>query len=288
MYQTTAPVADRPATRHGLGIAGFAQRRFGAGSHRVDDEFSVRHFTDLTESYGVTYRPDIAARSAGNTFTAMATELLATLSPLPDTIGLALVAHMTPDVDCRFAAATYLSEVLPGGPLSFAVSDSGRCTPFAALRLAGDYAARQGYRHALVLLLDQATLPYVTAAAPEDDPVGDAGVALLLGRSTGVGDGGCAVRHVAGVAENDIAAALRHELTSLPVPVTVLAGPGIDPQRHLSPRDSRVERVPAGYPCTGLLGALAALPAQDGPVLLVDHDGATGDLGLFMAHGSLP
>jgi hypothetical protein len=292
VYRTPAPVAERPAgTRPSLGVTAFAHRRFGEGTHRIDDDFSIRHFTDLTDGYGVTYRPDIAERSGGNSFTSMATELLGALAPLPGPVGLAVVGHTTPDVDCRYAAATYLSEVLPGGPLCFAVSDSGRCTPFATLRLAGDYADRHGHEYVLVLLADQATLPYETGAPPENDPVGDAAVALLLGRGDPAGDaGGHIVRHVAGVAETDLASVLRQQCASLPVPVTVLAGPGVDPERHLPPRGARIERVPAGYPCTGLLGALAELPAdgRDGPVLLVDHDAATGDLGLLMITGGLP
>ena len=275
MYQTAAPVLDRTAGTGRLSVARVLHRRFGEGTHRIDDEFSTRHFTDLTAGYGVTFRQDIAARAAGNTFTAMATDLLSDLDCA--SVGLALVAHVTPDVDCRLAAATYLSEALPDGPLVFAVSESGRCTPFAALRLARDYAARQGYRQALVFAFDQATLPYVTAAPPANDPVGDAAVAVLLSE-----DGAdCTIRQAAGV--TDVAAAVAAELATLPVPTRVLAGPGIEPDRDLPTGLGPVERVPVGYPCTGLFGALA--DTAGGTVLLVDHDGTTGDLGLCVVNG---
>lgn len=281
MYQAAAPVVDRAAGTQRLSIGRVLHRRFGPGTHRIDDEFSVRHFTDLTAGYDVTFRQDIAEQAEGNTFTAMATELLTELAPGP--VGVALVAHATPDVDCRLAAATYLSEALPDGPLVFAISESGRCTPFAALRLAGDYATRHGYQRVLVFALDQATLPYVTAAPPENDPVGDAGVVVLLGPP----DEGCeyTVRYVAGVAEADVPAAVRRELLTLPAPVRVLAGPGIEPDRDLPAGVGPVERVPAGYPCTGLLGALA--DHANGIVLLVDHDHTTGDLVLCVV-GGLP
>lgn len=277
MYQAAAPTLERtPGTRR-LSVARVLHRRFGEGTHRIDDEFSTRHFTDLTAGYGVTFRQDIANRAAANTFTAMATDLLGELDPGP--VGLALVAHVTPDVDCRLAAATYLAEILPDGPLVFAVSESGRGTPFAALRLAGDYAARHGYDRALVFAMDQATLPYVTAMPPENEPAGDAAVAVLL--STDGAD--CTVRHVTGV--TDVAAAVRHELGTLPAPTRVLAGPGIEPDRDLPAGLGPVERVPAGYPCTGLFGALAGHGC--GTVLLVDHDRTTGDLGLCVV-GALP
>lgn len=275
MYQAAAPVAERVAGTRRLSVARVLHRRYGAGTHRIDDEFSTRHFTDLTAGYGVPFRQDVADRAAANTFTAMAADLLAELDCGP--VGLALVAHVTPDVDCRLAAATYLAEVLPDGPLVFAVSESGRCTPFAALRLAGDYAARHGYRRALVFAMDQATLPYDT----DPRPAGDAAVAVLLG------DDGAdhTVRHVAGV--TDVAAAVGQELATLPVPTRVLAGPGIEPDRDLPAGLGPVERVPAGYPCTGLFGALVDEQHADGTVLLVDHDAVTGDLGVCVV-GGLP
>ncbi|HVV20312.1 MAG TPA: hypothetical protein VHF06_12810 [Pseudonocardiaceae bacterium] len=282
MYRTPAPVLERTEAPS-LSIARVLHRRFGPGGHRLDDEFSTRHFTDLTASYGVPFRPDIAAAAAGNTFTSMATELMAELEP--GSAELALVAHATPDVDCRLAAATYLSEVLPGGPLVFAISESGRCTPFAALRLAGDYAARHNYQRVLVFAFDQATLPYEKTAVPAaNDPVGDAGAVILLGPP---GEGAdYTVRHVAGVTgDGAVGAAVRRELASLPRPVRVLAGPGVEPDQDLPAGVGPVERVPAGYPCTGLLGALG--DHANGTALLVDHDRTTGDLALCVV-GGLP
>lgn len=268
MYRTTAAALARRAPACALGLAGVA-RAGSAGDRRVDDDFSTRHFTDLTAGYGLAFRPELAQAGPGTTFTALTRALHERLEPLAGPVELAVVAHATPDLDCRLAAATYLSEALEGGPLAFSVSEVGACAPFAALRLASDYAARHGYRRALVVLADQATLPYDVA----ERPAGDAGVALLLEE----GGAPLAVAHEAGVGVADLPAALEAVLAEL-LPdgerVAVVAGAGIDPE--LVRRGGTVRSARAGFPCTGLWDGLAD---SVGRVLLVEHDAATGDLG---------
>lgn len=274
MYQTASPVPEktrRPGlVESPLGLARVVHRRFDGGDRRIDDEFSLRHFADLTRGYGVAYREDVLRSGPGTTFTAMAQELHRAVEP--GAVDLALVAHSTPDLDCRLSAATFLSEALPEGPLVFAMSDSGSCTPFAALRLAGDFARRHAYRRVLVLVLDQATLPYDV----DQDLAGDAGVALLL--DTGSGDP-LTIGHEAGVREADLPSALDAGLGSLIGPdelVTVIAGAGVDPSliRHSGP----VLAAGQGYPCTSGWALLAA--HGEGRVVLVEYDRSTGDFGL--------
>ncbi|WP_433273333.1 hypothetical protein ACQPZF_18765 [Actinosynnema sp. CS-041913] len=266
MYRTTAPAVRSGAPASTLGLARVV-RAAGVPDRRLDDEFSLRHFTDLTAGHDVALRPDLL--TGGTTFTALTRALHARLEPL-DAVPLAIIAHATPDLDCRLAASTYLSEALPNSPLSFSVSDVGTCAPFAAIRLARDYAARHGYRRALVVIADQATLPYDVA----DRPAGDAGVALLLE----AGATPLSLVHRAGVAERDLPAALASALDSLipdGSPVEVVAGAGIDPDlvRHRG----AVRTARAGYPCTALWDGLAD---SLGRVVLVDHDPVTGDLGV--------
>jgi len=275
MYQTASPVPEK-TRRPGfvvspLGLARVVHREFHGGDRLIDDDFSLRHFADLTRGYGVECREDVLRRGPGNTFTAMAQELCRAIEP--GAVDLALVAHSTPDLDCRLSAATFLSEALPDGPLVFALSDSGNCTPFAALRLAGDFARRHSYRRALVLVLDQATLPYDV----DERPAGDVGVALLLEH----GDGGdpLTIGHEAGVREADLPSALDAGLGTLiepDEPVTVIAGAGVDPAliRHSGP----VLAADPGYPCTAGWSLLAA--HGGGRAVLVEYDRTTGDFGL--------
>ncbi|QQQ79072.1 hypothetical protein IOD16_11950 [Saccharothrix sp. 6-C] len=271
MYRTTAPTLSRPAGARTLGLARVVRTRV-APDRSLADEFSLRHFTDLTSGYGVALRPEALA-SPGTTFTALTRSLHAGLEPLGP-VELAIVAHATPDLDCRMAAATYLAEAVPGAPLSFSVSDVGRCAPFAALRIAADYAARHGFSRALVVIADQATLPYELGDEAGDRPVGDAGVALLLEP----GGAPLSMVHTPGVSVADLPDAVAAGMASLVgpgVPVAVVAGAGVDPElvRH----GGTVRSAPAGYPCTALWEGLAD---SLGRVVLVEHDVATGDLGM--------
>jgi len=280
MYRTAEHVTGKAAASPGfpLELARIAHRRFAGGTQRIDDPFSVRHFSDLTGGHGVTYRRDIAERAAGNSFTTMAMDLLDSVILDGDPIELAVVAHVTPDIDCRLAATTYLSHVLPGCALAFAVSDCGMATPYTALRLAGAYARRHDYRRALVLLVDQATLPYDVPGGTA--PAGDAAIGILLARG---GPTGIGLQQLAGVRPAAVPTAVDGLLDAVAgpdEPIAVIAGAGIDPDRDLPERCEAVWCAPAGYPCTATWEGLARHigACAGGRVVLVDYDRTTGDL----------
>ncbi|MGW6971169.1 hypothetical protein [Streptomyces sp. NPDC054952] len=256
---------------------------FPTGSGRIDDAFSARHFSDLAGEYGRAYRPELAPAGAGNTFAAMARSLVESAGLDRWPVGVAIAAHATPDLDCRYAAATYLSEAWPDGPLSFGVSEQGTATPFAALRLAGAYARRHGLRKALVLVLDQATMPYATGA----ELGGDAGVALLLSADP-VAGGRPLVRHTPGVAVEDLRALLAGQLAPFGPDTAVVAGPGIDPGRDLPAGLGEVRETGKGFPCTALWAAYAAGAPAGRPLALVDHDPVSGDLGVCVTGSQEP
>ncbi|MEV0677489.1 hypothetical protein AB0I60_13305 [Actinosynnema sp. NPDC050436] len=270
MYRTTAPVLRPGAPAATLGLARVV-RAVGVPDGRLDDEFSLRHFTDLTAGHAVAVRPDLL--TSGTTFTALTRALHERLEPLAGPVDVAIIAHATPDLDCRLAAATYLSEALPDGPLSFSVSDVGACAPFAAIRLARDYAARHGYRRALVVVADQATLPYDVA----DRPAGDAGVALLLE----AGATPLTLAHRTGVTGRDLPGALASALAGVDERTPVVVGAGVDPALVATGGPVRTAR--AGYPCTALWDGLADSLE---PVVLVEHDPVTGDLGVASVGGT--
>ncbi|MFE1413597.1 hypothetical protein ACFW6F_22780 [Streptomyces sp. NPDC058746] len=295
MYKTPAPPVGAPAPRAAdrapdapldpgadalpLWLERVVHREFPAGSGRIDDAFSARHFTDVAGAYGRDYRPDLAPSGAGNTFAAMSRALVESAGLDREPVGVAIAAHATPDLDCRYAAATYLSEAWPHGPLSFGVSEQGTAAPFAALRLAAAYVKRGGLRKALVLVLDQATLPYETGAGLG----GDAGAALLLSAQPVAGAARPLVRHTPGVAVEDVRSLLAGQLAPFGPDVLVAAGPGIDPGRDLPAGTGAVRETGKGFPCTALWAAHAAHvagPDAGRPLVLVDHDPVSGDLGV--------
>lgn len=265
MYRTAT--VNTELTVVPLGLSRIVHRSYPSGTTPVSSDDVVRHLSDLCAGYDVPY---VASSALGNTFTAMATDLVASIDTPVD---LVIVAHDTPDLDHRLAATTYLSEALPTSALQFTVSEGGSCTPYTALRLANGYASRHDYQRVLVLLLDQATLPYPTGMPLS----GDAGVALLLDRSSA---NGLSFRQISGVSLASVPAVLAD---LLPSPVQVIAGPGINPGRDLPSHVSVVWHAPAGAPCTATWAGLASHAGS--PVALVDYEPRTGELGVCAVGG---
>ncbi|GAA1930402.1 hypothetical protein GCM10009716_42320 [Streptomyces sodiiphilus] len=270
-----------------LGLSVLIHRRFPQGTHRIDDAFSLNHFADLTALHGSTHRPELAR--TGNTFARMARDLLADLPTAQPQ--LAVVAHTTPDLDCRLAAVTALAELIPRQPQVFAISDCGTAALFTALRIAADYTRRYDYRSVAVFVLDQATLPYETGSPLS----GDAGSALLFT------DHNAADRvrlyRLPAVARPRVPTAVRCLLDEAGCgqgadggrPLPLITGPGIDPGAHLPGYTGRIMRAVPGYPAGGTLAALAAaaeLRGGDGRVAVLDREPVTGDLGLCLIERS--
>ncbi|MFJ8860118.1 hypothetical protein ACIRD8_16975 [Streptomyces sp. NPDC102451] len=276
MYRTAASPGGAPPAS-ALRLTRAVHQVFPRGDIRIDDAFSARHFSDVTGAYGREYRPGLVGGGVGNDFALMARQLVERLDVAGEEVGVAVVAHATPDLDCRRAAATYLSDAWPHGPLAFGVGEQGGITPFGALGLAGAYAHRHGMRHVLVLVLDQASLPYDTGT----ELAGDAGVALLLSADDGPGPRPDA-RVFPGVGTEDVRGELARRLA--PVleagPVTLVAGPGIEPARDLPEGAAAVRTVAKGFPCAALWSELATADLSRERLVLIDRDPVTGDLGV--------
>ncbi|MEV6824036.1 hypothetical protein [Amycolatopsis sp. NPDC051102] len=255
MYRAAAPVLSAtppPGLQpFPLRLATAIRREFGPGDREIDVPELHHYFADLSRGHEIGFRPSRVTRARGNTFLAMARDLLAgQLSSEP--IDLAIVAHAAPEFDPRLSAPVNLTAVLPGGPLVFAVSGQGGLAPFSALRIAASYVQRHGYRRVLVLIMDQGVTPYDT---PER--IGDAATALLFepGGDRAIRVGvlpGVAPAAVAGFRQPGTAAIVGRELDR----TGAWPGAGV---------------APPEYPCTGLWAPLAGGPA-DGPLLLADYD----------------
>lgn len=92
-------------------------------------------------------------------------------------VDLVVVVDATPDCRHQSLPACLLSYLMGTDPLIVGITDQGPTAPFTALRVAYDRVRSGSAGKALVLVLEQSTLP------PEDDspaPVGDTAVALLL------------------------------------------------------------------------------------------------------------
>jgi hypothetical protein len=96
---------------------------------------------------------------------------------------LIIVTHALPDVHPFTTVASHLNMVVGGGTAkSFSISEQGLAAPFTALRVAASFQRSGRCEEALVVVLEQATLP---ESVPFADSLVDSGVMLVLGSSEG-------------------------------------------------------------------------------------------------------
>jgi hypothetical protein len=194
MYRTAPPDTSRTNGALPLRLRRLVHRRFAVGGGWTDDPELHRYYADLASLHGVGYRGEVLRRGAGNTFVGMAGPMLAGV----DRVDVLIVAHATPDLDPRVSAGSGAAHRFAGEPLVFTVMDQACSAAFTAIRLAGEYVRRHSYRRALVLVLDQSTLPYESS----EELGGDAAVALHFDFDP---DGRVRSGRVPGVAPEEVA-----------------------------------------------------------------------------------
>ncbi|QKW22942.1 2-hydroxy-acid oxidase [Kitasatospora sp. NA04385] len=243
-----------------------------------------RYLTDLLHPYGLELAPGApapgAAEPGGRCYGEMAEALIRAAVPEGEAVDLLVLAHAVPDITPGRATTTWLSHVCPGTPMALAVSDQGAASAFTALRLVDAYARSGGLRRALLLVVEQDSLPY-DPGVPVVVPAGSRGVALLFGDRL-PRERTAAVSRVATrvLADGSPAAALAAEL----------AGPGDAPARKAAtgilgttaaaaaahPWPPGLRFADAGQPATGvwwdLAGELAEPSTGPRTVVLADYD----------------
>jgi 4-hydroxymandelate oxidase len=245
-----------------------AERMEFAGSARVaaDPEHRAglrRYLSDMVRPYGAALSEESLASGAGHSYGEMAAALIGATVPRDQPVDLLVLAFAVPDIRPGRATATYLSQVCPGRPLAFAISDQGGATAFTGLRLIREYARDGRYRRALLLVVEQSTLHYepVTPAAV---PARHRGVALLCDGSGGAAP--IAVRQHTNVDPAQVDRLLTTELARAPgrAAMTVILGGGLTTAEPLVALGRQVHRAPPEQPYTGIWWELAG--ALSGPV----------------------
>ena len=171
--------------------------------------------------------------------------------------------------------AAYLSHVTPGAPMAFAICDQGSAAAFSGLRIAREYASSAGIRRALLIVVEQAALPY---DCPVPLPAQHRGVAMLYGdraappvrvagirQHPGVPPGGVAGLAAAGLAE----LAAGHSQVGLVLSAALAAV-------WTAPAAGRVRVMPPGQPSTavwwGLIDELAGDAGRPDLLVAGDYD----------------
>ena len=209
----------------------------------------------------------------GHSYGEMAEALIGPLVPADEPVGLLVLAFSIHDLRPGRQTAAYLSHLTPGAPMAFAICDQGSAAAFSGLRVAREYASSAGIRRALLIVVEQADLPY---ECPAEVPARHQGVAMLYDDRAGPAPRVAGVRQhpdvppgaVAGRAAADLAElAVGHREVGLVLSDALAAA-------WTAPAAGRVRVMPPGQPSTGVWwGLLDELPGGAGhPGLLVAGD----------------
>ena len=234
------------------------------------------YLRDLLSSHGLGPAA-VDPAAGGQSYGAMAEALIELAVSEREPVDLLVLAYAIPDISPGHSITAQLSRHCPGAPLAFAVSDQGTAASFTGLRLAQQYARDAGLRRALLLVLEQALLPY-DPGVPATTPDGHAGVALVVGDDTSASAGervrlGSIVTR-AGLPDE----ALPREIDALcsgTQPVTLILSSALADRVEV-PDVDRVRTAPAGQPFTGVwwevADELSLADAAPRRIVLGDYD----------------
>ena len=200
-----APSSAAPlpgAERAGLRLVSAERRTFSGPARFLADPANraavSTYLSDLTRPYPAVSDapPVLVAPEQGHSYGEMAEELIGALVPAGQPVGLLVLAFSVHDVQPGRATATYLSHICPGDPMAFAICDQGSAAAFSALRIARDYPAPDGCLRSLVIVVEQAALPYQVVGSAL--PAQHRGVAMLFENGPGPAAAGAAGGGTAG------------------------------------------------------------------------------------------
>ncbi len=237
----------------------------------------AEYLTDMAGAYAREVPADLFGEppspELGHSYGEMAEALIASAVSPDEPVDLLILAFSVHDLRPGRQTAAYLSHLTPGAPTAFAVCDQGSAAAFTGLRLARAYAASAPVRRTLLIVVEQAALPY---SCPAPLPSRHQGVAMLYGdcaapraRVVGVRQrAGVAPGHVADRAAADLAdLASGHHDVGLVLSDTLAA-------EWTSPAAQSARVMPPGQPSTGVWwGLMDELAGKAGrPDLLVAAD----------------
>ena len=288
----TASPPTGPPVRRDLPLVRATRRAFTGPARFLSDPGNrartAEYLTDMVGAYGGQVPADRfgerPSAELGQSYGEMAEELIGSVVSADEPVDLLVLAFGVHDLWPSRQTAAYLSDVTPGAPMAFAVCDQGSAAAFSALRIAREYAASAGVRRSLLIVVEQAALPY---ECPIPLPLQHQGVAMLYGDSarprTAVAGASArrapvniGVRQHADVPSGDVAGLAAADLSELAAgrgDVALVLSDGLgavwDPAAK-----GRVRVVAPGQPFTGVWSALLDELTEDAgrPDLVVAAD----------------
>ncbi len=241
----TARPPDGPATAPDLPLIAAQREVFTGPSLFLADAGNrarvAEYLTDMARPYDVQVG-SLAAERLGHSYGEMAEPLIAALVPPEESVDLLILAFSVHDGRPGRPTAAYLSHVTPGSPMAFAICDQGSAAAFSGLRIAREYVRTAGVRRALLIIVEQAALPYDGGARV---PSQHQGIAMLYGARAGAGAGADPLARVTGSCQH----------------------PGVPPDQVADLAAAGLAKLTVGHRQVALVqgGSLAAVWPEPGP-----------------------
>jgi hypothetical protein len=265
VFATTGSHSPVPS---GLRLARIERLGFDRPAGDLDrPEHLAGYLADLVRPYPVEL---VSAMPAGQSYAEMATALIAATVADSEPVDLLLLCFAVPDLHPGRATATYLSHLCPGTPLSFAICEQGSAAAFTGLRIASEYLASPDCQRALLLVVEQAGLPY---PVPVPVPAEHRGVALLL-ESGADGPQLRSLHQAGGVSPDQVTVKLAELVADQPKARLLLSE---SLAVHWS---EQADSLPKGQPSTGLWWQLCDELTEHTDLLLADYEAQLGCLSL--------
>jgi len=273
VFVTRAPAG--PPLRRDLRLVRAERRTFTGPAEFLADPANRsrvgQYLADMARPYGMR----VASPALGHSYGEMASELIEAVVSASEPVDLLVLAFSVHDLRPGRQTAAYLSHLTPGAPMAFAICDQGSAAAFSGLRIAREYASSAGIRRALLIVAEQAALPY---DCPVPMPSQHQAVAMLYD----TGDGAEPSVRVADVRQHPavsdasvagLAAAVLAELAAGYRTVGLVLSDQLAAV-WTAPAAAQVRTMPPGQPSTGVwYGIIDELSADAGqPDLLVAAD----------------
>jgi hypothetical protein len=273
----------RPLPRRDLYLVRATRRTFTGPAEFLADPANRARVSEYLADMARPYAREVPAAlfgeplspALGHSYGEMAEALIGPVVPAGEQVDLLVLAFSIHDLWPGRQTAAYLSHVTPGEPMAFAVCDQGSAAAFSGLRIARDYASSAGIKRALVIVVEQAALPYDCPAAM---PAQHRGIAMLYGDCAAPQARVADVRQHPGVPPGGVADLAAADLTELAAGHHEVGLVLSDALAALwtAPAARRMLVTPPGQPSTGvwwgLLDELAGGAGQPDLLVAADYD----------------
>jgi hypothetical protein len=274
---------DGPPVRRDLHLVRAVRRSFSGPAEFLTDpgnrarvgEYLADMVRPFTLEVPEAFFSEPSSPESGHSYGEMAEALIGPAVSANEPVDLLVLAFSIHDLRPGRQTAAYLSHVTPGAPMAFAICDQGSAAAFSGVRIVREYVSSAGIRRALLIVVEQAALPYSCAATL---PAQNRGVAMVYGDGAERAGRVLGVHQHPGVPPDDVAGLAAADLKEL-------AGGRQEAGLVLSdalaslwtaPAAGRVRVIPPGQPSTGvwwgLIDELADGASHPDLLVAADYD----------------